>query len=62
MPDPSFRGEIRLDVRDISDAVSKRCHASAAFTGGRVMQVEVALGDDQYADLERDAGATPARE
>jgi arylsulfatase A-like enzyme len=48
--------------RDSSDAVSALYQAPAPLTGGRVVQVEVALGDDQYIDLERTAEAMLARE
>jgi arylsulfatase len=48
--------------RDSSDAVSARYRSPGTFTGGRILQVEVALGDDQYVDLERDAAAMLARE
>jgi arylsulfatase A-like enzyme len=48
--------------RDSSDAVSSLYTPPGTFTGGRIIQVEVTLGDDQYVDLERDAAAMLARE
>ncbi|MBB5873013.1 arylsulfatase [Allocatelliglobosispora scoriae] len=48
--------------RDSSDPVSREYRAPATFTGGRIRQVEVSVGDDQYADLEREASAAFARE
>jgi hypothetical protein len=48
--------------RDSSDAVSALYTAPGTFSGGRIAQVEVALGDDQYVDLERNAAAMLARE
>jgi arylsulfatase len=48
--------------RDSSDAVSALYRAPAPFTGGTILQVEVALGDDQYLDLEQTAAAMLARE
>jgi arylsulfatase A-like enzyme len=48
--------------RDSSDAVSELYTGPGTFTGGRIVQVEVALGDDQYVDLERNAAAMLARE
>jgi arylsulfatase A-like enzyme len=48
--------------RDSSDAVSSLYTPPGTFTGGRIVQVEVKLGDDQYVDLERDAAAMMARE
>ncbi|HET6506606.1 MAG TPA: sulfatase-like hydrolase/transferase [Baekduia sp.] len=48
--------------RDSSDAVTALYTAPAPFAGGRILQVEVALGDDQYIDLERTAEAMLARE
>jgi hypothetical protein len=32
------------------------------FTGGRIVRVEMSLGDDQYLDLESEAAAMMARE
>ena len=48
--------------RDSADAVSKEYTSPARFTGGRILQVEVNVGDDQYVDLERHAAAMMARE
>ncbi len=36
--------------------------APAPFQGGRILQVEVSIGDDQYVDLEKAAVAMLARE
>jgi arylsulfatase A-like enzyme len=48
--------------RDSSDAVSSLYTAPAEFKGGKIMQVEVNVGADQYLDLEREAMAALARE
>ncbi|WP_445151938.1 arylsulfatase [Baekduia sp. Peel2402] len=48
--------------RDSSDPVTALYTAPAPFTGGKIHQVEVVLGDDQYIDLERTAAAMLARE
>ena len=43
--------------RDSSDSVSKEYTPEFAFTGGRVVVVEMNVGDDAYVDLEREAQA-----
>jgi hypothetical protein len=48
--------------RDSADAVSKEYKSPFRFTGGRIAQVEVNVGDDQYIDLEKAAAAMMARE
>jgi arylsulfatase len=48
--------------RDSSDPVSKEYGAPYAFTGGRIREVEISVGDDLYLDLERDFRAGLARD
>ena len=48
--------------RDSADAVSKEYTSPFRFRGGRILQVEVNVADDQYLDLEREAAAMMARE
>ena len=48
--------------RDSSDPVSKEYESPFAFTGGTIQVVEIAVGDDQYLDLEREAHAALARD
>ena len=48
--------------RDSSDPVSKEYDTPFAFTGGTIQVVEIAVGDDQYLDLEREAHAALARD
>ncbi len=48
--------------RDSSDPVSKEYDSPFAFTGGTIQVVEIAVGDDQYLDLEREAHAALARD
>ena len=48
--------------RDSSDPVSKEYAAPFAFTGGRIVKVEISVGDDAYIDLERDLLAGLARD
>ena len=48
--------------RDSGDAVSKEYKAPATFKGGRILQVEVNVGDDRYIDLEKEAAGMMARE
>ncbi len=48
--------------RDSSDPVSKEYESPYAFAGGTIQVVEIAVGDDQYLDLEREAHAALARD
>jgi hypothetical protein len=48
--------------RDSGDSVSKEYTPYFAFTGGRIRQVEISVGDDAYIDLERDFHAGLARD
>ena len=48
--------------RDSSDPVSKEYPAGFDFTGGRIIEVEVNIGDDVYLDVERDLAAAMARD
>jgi arylsulfatase len=48
--------------RDTGAPVSVEYQPPFAFTGGRIIRVEFALGDDQYLDLEAEAAAMMARE
>jgi arylsulfatase len=48
--------------RDGGDPVSKEYDAGFAFTGGRILEVEVNIGDDVYLDVERDFAAALARD
>jgi arylsulfatase len=51
--------------RDTSDAVSKQYNPAEPefpFENGRIIQVEVSVGNDQYIDLEKKASAILARE
>jgi hypothetical protein len=43
-------------------AVSKEYRPQFAFTGGRIVKVEIKVGDDQYLDLEARVEAVMARE
>jgi hypothetical protein len=42
------------------DAVSKEYTPDFPFTGGRILKVEVHVGDDVYLDIERDFHAAMA--
>lgn len=48
--------------RDSGDAVSKEYKGQDKFTGGKIYQVEISVGDDQYLDMEKEASAAMARE
>jgi arylsulfatase len=48
--------------RDSSDPVSKEYTAPFAFEGGTIQGVAVSVGDDVYADLEKEAAAAMARD
>jgi arylsulfatase len=48
--------------RDTGDAVSKEYTPHFPFTGGRILEVEVNVGDDVYLDVERDFAAAMARD
>jgi arylsulfatase len=48
--------------RDSSDPVSKEYGPPFAFSGGRIREVQIAIGDDQYVDLERDFRAAMSRD
>ena len=48
--------------RDSGDAVSKEYTPDFPFTGGRILRVEVHVGDDVYLDIERDFHAAMARD
>jgi arylsulfatase len=48
--------------RDSSDPVSSAYASPGTFTGGKIFQVEINVGDDQYVDLEQAAMAALARE
>jgi arylsulfatase len=47
---------------DGGDAVSKEYSSPFPFSGGRILKVEVNVGEDKYADLEQEAAAMLARE
>ena len=48
--------------RDTGDPVSEHYTPQFPFTGGKIIQVDVNVGDDQYLDLELQAAAMLARE
>jgi hypothetical protein len=48
--------------RDSGDPVSKEYVAQFPFSGGRIVEVEVNIGDDVYLDVERDFAAALARD
>jgi hypothetical protein len=48
--------------RDSGDPVSKEYPAGFHFQGGRILKVEVHVGDDVYLDVERDFAAAMARD
>ncbi|MDA0183423.1 arylsulfatase [Solirubrobacter phytolaccae] len=48
--------------RDSSDPVSQEYPAGFAFSGGRILEVEVNVGDDVYLDVERELAAALARD
>ena len=48
--------------RDSGDSVSKEYTPHFTFTGGRIREVEISIGDDVYVDLERDFHAGLARD
>jgi hypothetical protein len=66
MEDPartlSLAGEGLSIGRDSGDSVSKQYTPYFTFTGGRIRQVEINIGDDAYVDLERDLHAGIARD
>jgi len=47
---------------DSGDPVSKEYPAGFAFQGGRILEVEVNIGDDVYLDVEREFAAALARD
>jgi hypothetical protein len=48
--------------RDSGDPVSKEYSAGFPFTGGKINEVEVNIGDDVYLDVEREFAAAMARD
>jgi arylsulfatase A-like enzyme len=58
----SLCGEGLCVGRDSGDAVSAEYEPPFSFTGGRILKVEVVLGDDPSVELEREAAAMLARE
>jgi len=48
--------------RDTGDAVSKEYTPHFPFSGGRILEIEVNIGDDVYIDVERDFAAAMARD
>jgi hypothetical protein len=48
--------------RDSGDPVSKEYGAGFPFTGGKINEVEVNIGDDVYLDVEREFAAALARD
>ena len=48
--------------RDSGDPVSKEYTAQFPFSGGRIVEVEVNIGDDVYLDVEREFAAAMARD
>jgi hypothetical protein len=48
--------------RDSSDPVSHEYTGGFDFTGGKIHEVEVNIGDDVYLDIERDFAAAMARD
>ena len=48
--------------RDSGDPVSKEYGAGFPFTGGKISEVEVNIGDDVYLDVEREFAAALARD
>jgi arylsulfatase len=48
--------------RDTGDAVSKEYTPQFPFTGGRIIKVEVSIGDDVYLNIEREFAAAMARD
>jgi hypothetical protein len=48
--------------RDSGDPVSKEYPAGFPFTGGKINEVEVNIGDDVYLDVEREFAAALARD
>jgi arylsulfatase len=47
---------------DTGDPVSNEYPANFPFEGGRIVEVEVNIGDDVYLDVERDLAAAMARD
>jgi arylsulfatase len=47
---------------DSGDPVSAEYAAGFPFAGGRIVEVEVSIGDDVYLDVERDFAAAMARD
>ena len=58
----SLAGEGLTVGRDSGDSVSMEYTPYFPFTGGRIRQVEISIGDDAYVDLERDFHAGLARD
>ena len=48
--------------RDTGDSVSKEYTPYFPFTGGRIIKVEVSIGDDVYLNIEREFAAAMARD
>ena len=48
--------------RDSSDPVSQEYTGQFEFTGGRIVEVKVNIGDDVYLDVEREFAAAMARD
>jgi hypothetical protein len=56
---------VRVNARfcgDSGDAVSKEYKPPFSLVGGRIVKVEVQVGDDGYLDTERDFAAAMARD
>jgi hypothetical protein len=47
---------------DSGDPVSKEYPAGFPFEGGKILEVEVNIGDDVYLDVEREFAAALARD
>jgi arylsulfatase A-like enzyme len=58
----SLNGEGLCIGRDSGDAVSQEYAPQFAFTGGKILKVEVNVKGDQYLDMEMQAAAMMARE
>jgi arylsulfatase len=48
--------------RDSGDNVSQEYKSPAAFKGGKILRVEVSVGEDSYLDLEKEAVGAFARD
>lgn len=58
----ALAGEGMCIGRDSGDSVSSEYTPYFPFTGGRIVRVEVNVGDDQYIDLERHLAAAMSRD